>query len=140
MADITSKTNENNNIIYNVNIGETDSLTLATADTYVDKNIIINTNIDLSSKANINSPEFIGIPVAPTPDINDNSTRIATTKFVKNNISNLTLDGAIETISLEDVESAVESVSTAQLSAEENLIEKSVKYYKFEFNELYGGN
>ena len=138
MANVINKTNEDNNIIYNVNIGETDSITLATANTYVDKNIIINTNVDLSSKADIDSPEFTGAPTAPTPSLSDNSTRIATTEFVKNNIANVALDDVIKTISLEDVESAIESVSTAQLGLEENLIEKAVKYYKFEFNELYG--
>lgn len=89
MANITNKTNENNNIIYNINIGETDSLTLATADTYVDKNIIINTNVDLSSKANIDSPSFTGVPTAPTPSIDDNSTKIATTEYVKNKVDEL---------------------------------------------------
>ena len=36
----------------------------------------------LNSKANLESPEFTGEPKAPTPPVNDNSTRIATTAFV----------------------------------------------------------
>lgn len=87
MANVINKTNENNNIIYNINIGETDSITLATANTYVDKNIIINTNVDLSSKADVDSPRFTGTPTAPTPSVDDNSTKIATTEYVKNKIN-----------------------------------------------------
>ena len=34
-------------------------------------------------KANINSPEFTGTPTAVTPDVDDNSNRLATTKFVQ---------------------------------------------------------
>ena len=37
-----------------------------------------------SLKANINSPIFKGEPTSPTPDINDKSTRIATTEYVNN--------------------------------------------------------
>lgn len=43
---------------------------------------------DLNSKANINSPEFTGIPLAPTPNININNTQIATTAFVNTLIDN----------------------------------------------------
>lgn len=35
-------------------------------------------------KANLASPTFTGVPVAPTPNNSDNSTTIATTAFVKN--------------------------------------------------------
>ena len=34
-------------------------------------------------KANINSPEFTGTPTAVTPNVDDNSNRLATTKFVQ---------------------------------------------------------
>jgi hypothetical protein len=37
----------------------------------------------LSSKAPINSPTFTGTPAAPTPTTSDNSTKLATTAFVK---------------------------------------------------------
>jgi hypothetical protein len=39
-------------------------------------------DIDLSLYALLNSPTFTGIPKAPTPASNDNSTNIATTAFV----------------------------------------------------------
>lgn len=47
--------------------------------------ITTNTNLNsgLSSKAPIVSPQFTGIPRSTTPDTSDNSTRIATTAFVK---------------------------------------------------------
>lgn len=38
-------------------------------------------------KANLASPTFTGTPVAPTPGTADNSTRIATTAYVKNNLT-----------------------------------------------------
>ena len=37
-----------------------------------------------SLKANIDSPIFKGEPTSPTPNINDKSTRIATTEYVNN--------------------------------------------------------
>ena len=40
-------------------------------------------NIDLSTLAPKASPAFSGTPTAPTPNISDNSTKIATTAFVK---------------------------------------------------------
>lgn len=43
---------------------------------------------DLNVKANIDSPEFTGIPLAPTPNININNTQIATTEFVNTLIEN----------------------------------------------------
>ena len=42
------------------------------------------TGYDLSSYAPINSPNFTGTPTAPTPASTDNSTKIATTSFIKN--------------------------------------------------------
>lgn len=39
------------------------------------------------TKANIDSPNFTGTPTSPTPSLNDNSTKIATTEFVNNKIS-----------------------------------------------------
>lgn len=46
------------------------------------------TQDDLKSKANINSPNFTGTPLAPTPDISINNTQIATTEFVNLLINN----------------------------------------------------
>lgn len=40
-------------------------------------------NIDLSNKANINSPNFTGVPTTPTPTVIDNTTRVANTAFVQ---------------------------------------------------------
>jgi hypothetical protein len=40
-------------------------------------------NSNLNLKANINSPSFTGTPTAPNPIISDDSTKIATTAFVK---------------------------------------------------------
>lgn len=57
-----------------------------------DPNYSSNVNLALSTKANLDSPIFIGIPRAPTPDINDNSTLIATTAFVKNNLDALNVN------------------------------------------------
>lgn len=39
------------------------------------------------TKANIDSPEFTGTPKSPTPSLNDDSTKIATTSFVNSKIS-----------------------------------------------------
>ena len=38
--------------------------------------------ISIASKANLNSPEFIGVPKAPTATVGSNTTQIATTAFV----------------------------------------------------------
>ena len=51
--------------------------------------------IDLSAYAPLDSPDFIGIPTAPTPDAEDDSTQIATTEFVKAQL--ITGDSVIET-------------------------------------------
>jgi hypothetical protein len=53
--------------------------------------------IDLSSKANINSPTFTGMPIAPEPAPADNSQQIATTACVHANgggIGSLKFDGS----------------------------------------------
>ncbi len=39
--------------------------------------------VDLTAFAPINSPNFTGVPTAPTPATNDNSQKLATTGFVK---------------------------------------------------------
>ena len=41
----------------------------------------------IDTKAPINNPVLTGAPKAPTPNSTDNSTTIATTAFVKNNIT-----------------------------------------------------
>lgn len=57
-------------------------------------------NVDLSSKANINSPTFTGTPLAPTATAGTNTTQIATTAFVSTALSNLinSAPGALDTL------------------------------------------
>ena len=43
-------------------------------------------NTTIALKANLFSPTFSGTPLAPTPATNDNSTQIATTQFVNNQL------------------------------------------------------
>lgn len=43
----------------------------------------------IDTKANIDSPEFTGSPLAPNPGPTVNSTRIATTQFVQNKMANI---------------------------------------------------
>lgn len=43
---------------------------------------VTNLTTDLSAKANLSSPTFTGVPAAPTPAIDTNTTQIATTAFV----------------------------------------------------------
>ena len=51
------------------------------------QNEIDTTNYDVSLKAPTDSPSFTGTPTSVTPTDGDNSTKIATTKFVANAIS-----------------------------------------------------
>lgn len=48
----------------------------------VNKPISTATQAALNAKADLNSPALTGTPTAPTPTVEDNSTRIATTEFV----------------------------------------------------------
>lgn len=56
--------------------------------------------IDISGKADLNSPTFTGIPAAPTASAGTNTTQIATTSFVSTAISNLinSAPGALDTL------------------------------------------
>jgi hypothetical protein len=56
------------------------------------KNVTSNIQTQLNAKAPINSPALTGEPTAPTPIDSDNSTKIATTAFVKSQSSLLTAD------------------------------------------------
>ena len=47
-------------------------------------------------KANINSPIFTGEPKAPTPEMSDNSTKLATTEYVNNKINNTLPESIID--------------------------------------------
>jgi hypothetical protein len=68
--------------------------------------------------ANISSPTFVGVPTAPTPSSSDNSTTIATTAFVKANLTSAgvssfnTRTGAV-TLSTADILSAAPNTYTA---------------------------
>lgn len=68
MAETMNKTtDENGNTVFEVDFQNEDTATLVTANTYVDKNIII--NVPLSTKANIDSPNFTGTPTVGTNKI-----------------------------------------------------------------------
>lgn len=56
--------------------------------------------VDLSSKADLNSPTFTGTPLAPTANPGTNTTQIATTAFVSTAVSNLIngAPGALDTL------------------------------------------
>jgi hypothetical protein len=47
----------------------------------------VDVSAQLTSKANLVSPDFTGTPTAPTADLEDNTTQIATTEFVNNKIT-----------------------------------------------------
>lgn len=50
---------------------------------------VTNLTTDLSAKANLASPTFTGVPAAPTAAAATNTTQIATTAFVRTEVSNL---------------------------------------------------
>ena len=54
----------------------------------------------IEQKADLDSPHFTGEPTAPTPDTTDDSTKIATTEFVKNAIQEIG-PGTVYTLSRE---------------------------------------
>ena len=69
-------------------VGGVSSSTIATLPTNVAANtasITANTS-DILLKAPLASPTFTGTPTAPTPATSDNSTKVATTEYVKNSI------------------------------------------------------
>lgn len=82
MANVIKTVDENGNSIFYVDLDE-DGIVLNTADTYVDKNIII--VAPLSEKADIDSPEFTGTPTVPTATKGNKSLQIANTQWVENN-------------------------------------------------------
>jgi len=54
----------------------------------------------LNLKANIASPTFTGVPLSTTPSANDNSTKIATTAYVQQELTDLigTADSTVDTL------------------------------------------
>ena len=59
--------------------------------------------ISIASKANLNSPEFIGVPKAPTATVGSNTTQIATTAFVTTATGNV--KDTLGTMALQDADS-----------------------------------
>lgn len=55
---------------------------------YINEDLVPNLP-DVSSKANINSPTFTGTPKAPTASVGTNTTQIATTAYVKNELTSV---------------------------------------------------
>ena len=93
ITDISDKTTIN---ISGILKGENNKIVSATAGVdYVIPSNLNNfiTQDNLNLKANIDSPNFTGTPLAPTPNININNTQIATTEFV-----NLLIDSKISAI------------------------------------------
>ena len=73
----------------------------------LNKPISTATQSALDLKSNIDSPTFTGTPTAPNPLQTDNTTRIATTSFVKTEIANL-VNGAGTTLdTLSEISSAL---------------------------------
>lgn len=88
ITDISDETTIN---ISGILKGENNKIVSATPGTdYVIPSNLNNfiTQDNLKLKANINSPNFTGTPLAPTPDVNINNTQIATTEFVNLLINN----------------------------------------------------
>ena len=87
MGDVTGSGNGSFTTTVN-SIGGVSSSTIATLPSRVNSNTLSITanTADLLLKAPIASPTFTGVPSAPTPATNDNSTKIATTEFVKASI------------------------------------------------------
>lgn len=91
-----------------IDIIENDIATLKTTNTSFAQQIgVINTAIadmdaTLNTKAPIASPSFTGTPTAPTPENDDNSTKLATTAFVKNIIGHK-FDTISKTLQNEDL-------------------------------------
>lgn len=63
--------------------------------TIADDTDLSNINTALADKAPLASPALTGTPTAPTPDAGDNSTELATTAYVQNELSNITMSQPI---------------------------------------------
>ena len=59
-----------------------------------------NINTELAYKANINSPEFSGIPTAPLPPSDSNSSQIATTAWVNSKLQDISVGNVLATLSI----------------------------------------
>ncbi len=64
-------------------------------------------NVDLTAKADVESPTFTGEPKAPTPEKAANDNRIATTAFVKTEVANLVNAAPASLDTLKELSSAL---------------------------------
>lgn len=69
---------------------------------------------DLTGVAYLNSPEFTGIPTAPTADSSTSTTQIATTAFVQSLINPVSPDGinTAKTYQLDDISALFDAETT----------------------------
>ena len=78
------------------NKSDVDSLLLQKQSVLSDNSItmskVIGLQTELDKKASLISPVFLGTPIAPTAGISNNSTQIATTEFVNDQIDELIND------------------------------------------------
>jgi hypothetical protein len=65
------------------------------------------TSSALAPYATLASPAFSGVPTAPTPPSSDNSTTLATTEFVKNEVSNLVASAPATLDTLNEIATAL---------------------------------
>lgn len=89
-----------------------------------DKPISTATQAALDTKANLDSPALTGTPTAPTPTVEDNSTRVATTEFVHDalesivsGVASVSGSGAI-TVNNSDPANPVVGINNATTSAD----------------------
>jgi microcystin-dependent protein len=65
------------------------------------------TSSDLSLKSNLASPEFTGVPLAPTASAATNTTQIATTAFVRTEVANLVASAPAALDTLDELAAAL---------------------------------
>jgi hypothetical protein len=83
IATLPTSVNSNTSSITSLDTRITSNTSSITSNT----SSIATINTTLGTKADIASPAFTGVPTAPTPATNDNSTTLATTAYVKSNLS-----------------------------------------------------
>jgi hypothetical protein len=79
--------------------------------------VLTNGSINLNIYALINSQTFTGTPRVPTPAINDNSTIIANTAYVKNNLANYAPLYSPNLTGIPTVPTASNGTSTTQIAS-----------------------
>jgi hypothetical protein len=72
-------------------------------------------NVLLNDKADLDSPELTGTPLAPTPAAGNNSTRIATTAFTNTAISTLAANLNASIVALQDAIASTRPVPVASV-------------------------